>query len=564
MKKLLSSVLVLLLCLGMTPPAAAEMAVVGKRTTISAGSATGAVKEDGSLWMWGPATMLGNGAVGNDNYGYSGDHPIQTVPLKVWDSVVSFNCNGRVASAIRADGSLWMWGDVPLIGAERPAVVTAPMKVMDDVAAVYSDNNVAVIKTDGSLWTWGYENSSGDLGNGTTEHTMTPVKILDNVVAFSSAMGSSAAIKSDGSLWMWGRNDYNQLLNGGVGNGSLNLGPRGTVWFQTVPVKVMDDVACVSCSGTTTAVVKTDGTLWMWGSNFSAALGDGTYTDRLTPEKVMDNVSYVTSCGGAVAAIKTDGTLWMWGSDEFGQQPYTTRSVTTPTKVMDDVAAVSLNLHVAALKTDGTLWMWGYNLEGEAGVGSWGDNNTVQDPTLVLTDVAVPVSAVTPTAPAVAGFSDVHEDDYYAEAVAWAKDAGVTGGTSATTFSPDNTVTRAEAVTFLWRAAGAPQPASSASPFSDVADPGAYYYSAVLWAAEQGITGGVGDNRFDLNGTLTYDQILAMLCRAAGEDAAGSGWSDAAVSWAAENGLTDGLDFTANGNCPRSDVVYCLWKQLAE
>ena len=136
-----------------------------------------------------------------------------------------------------------MWGNVPLIGAERPAVVTAPMKVMDDVAAVYSDNNVAVIKTDGSLWTWGYENSSGDLGNGTTEHTMTPVKILDNVVAFSSAMGSSAAIKSDGSLWMWGRNDYNQLLNGGVGNGSLNLGPRGTVWFQTVPVKVMDDVA---------------------------------------------------------------------------------------------------------------------------------------------------------------------------------------------------------------------------------------------------------------------------------------------------------------------------------
>ena len=86
----------------------------------------------------------------------------------------------------------------------------------------------------------------------------------------------------------------------------------------------------------------------------------------------------------------------------------------------------------------------------------------------------------------------------------------------------------------------------------------------MLWAAEQGITGGVGDNRFDLNGTLTYDQILAMLCRAAGEDAAGSGWSDAAVSWAAENGLTDGLDFTASGNCPRSDVVYCLWKQLAE
>ena len=163
----------------------------------------------------------------------------------------------------------------------------------------------------------------------------------------------------------------------------------------------------------------------------------------------------------------------------------------------------------------------------------------------------------------VAGFSDVNVDDYYADAVQWAVENGVTTGTSATAFSPDATITRAEAVTFLWRAAGSPEPASASSAFSDVSDPGAYYYKAVLWATEQGITNGVGGGRFDLSGTLAYDQILAMLCRAAGGDASGSGWSSAAVSWAASNGLTDGLDFAAQDSCPRSDVVYCLWMQLA-
>ena len=163
----------------------------------------------------------------------------------------------------------------------------------------------------------------------------------------------------------------------------------------------------------------------------------------------------------------------------------------------------------------------------------------------------------------VAGFTDVHTSDYYAEAVAWAKENGVASGTTDTTFSPAATVTRAQAVSFLWRAAGSPAPASTVSPFTDVADPNAYYYNAVLWAAEQGITSGVGDSLFDTNGTLTYDQILAMLCRAAGGESSGSDWSAAAVNWAADNGLTDGLTFTAKDNCPRADVVYCLWMQLA-
>lgn len=172
-------------------------------------------------------------------------------------------------------------------------------------------------------------------------------------------------------------------------------------------------------------------------------------------------------------------------------------------------------------------------------------------------------SAATPAA-TVGGFTDVYETDYYADAVVWAKETGVTAGTSDTTFSPNATVTRAEAVTFLWRAAGSPEPASAVSDFSDVTDPNAYYYKAVLWAAEQNITNGVGGGVFGLNETLPYDQILTFLCRAAGQSATGSDWSAAAVEWAASNGLTDGLTFAAQDHCPRADVVYCLWRQLAE
>lgn len=172
-------------------------------------------------------------------------------------------------------------------------------------------------------------------------------------------------------------------------------------------------------------------------------------------------------------------------------------------------------------------------------------------------------SIPTKPVPTVAGFSDVYVNDYYADAVVWAKDTGVTGGTSATTFSPSATVTRAQAMTFLWRAAGSPQPTSGASPFTDVTDTNAYYYNAVLWAAEQGITGGVSATTFGVNSPVAYDQILAFLARTAGDTAAGSDWSAAAVNWAAANGLTDGLDFGAKDSCPRSDVIYCLWKQLA-
>ena len=575
MKKILSLLLTLVLCFGLTVPAmASDTGAVGSYTTVSAGGGmTAAIKSDNSLWMWGANDNyeLGNGGNGNDNYGNGNTpYPIQTVPVKIMDDVVSVSCGTFHVAAIKTDGSLWTWGwgANGELGDGRTGYdhhVATPQKIMDNVVAVSCGYNyTAAIKTDGSLWTWG-SNGFGQLGNGGTgnyewdvPYQTVPAKVMEGVAAVSCGDYTTAIIKTDGSLWMCGSNYY-----GMIGNGKSGYDAN-----QLLPIKIMDNVVSVTTSSSVTAAVQSDGSLWAWGDNRNGSFGNGTQTGSLTPVKIMDGVVSVSGNGSTIGAIKTDGTLWMWGSNAScqlgngggGNATYNYHDIqTVPVKILDNVTSVSINTHVAAIKTDGTLWGWGSNLYGQVGIGSWGTNNTVKFPTQILTNVSIPAKP----SPTVAGFNDVHEGDYYAYAVAWAKDSGITGGTTATTFSPSATVTRAQAVTFLWRAAGSPQPSTTVSPFSDVTDPSAYYYNAVLWAAEQGITTGVTATTFGTGSAVAYDQMLAFLARAAGADTGSGSWSDAAISWAADNGLTDGLTFTAKAACPRSDVVYCLWKQLS-
>ena len=171
-------------------------------------------------------------------------------------------------------------------------------------------------------------------------------------------------------------------------------------------------------------------------------------------------------------------------------------------------------------------------------------------------------------------FTDVPANAYYADAVNWAVLNGVTKGTSETTFSPDASCTRAQAVTFLWRAAGSPAPKSSAMPFTDV-DADAYYHDAVLWAVEQDITNGTSDTTFSPNATCTRAQIVTFLWRsqvspAAGAvnpfaDVADNAYYAEAVKWAVLEGVTSGTTattFSPNDSCTRAQIVTFLYRCL--
>ena len=169
-------------------------------------------------------------------------------------------------------------------------------------------------------------------------------------------------------------------------------------------------------------------------------------------------------------------------------------------------------------------------------------------------------------------FTDVPAGSYYEDAVIWAVDKGITTGTSATTFNPNGICTRAQAVTFLWRAAGSPAAKSSAMPFADV-KAGSYYETAVLWAVENGITKGTSDTTFSPDATCTRAQIVAFLWRSEKSPAAGTAnpfadvkstayYADA-VLWAVKEDITKGTTsttFSPNADCTRAQIVTFLYR----
>ena len=171
-------------------------------------------------------------------------------------------------------------------------------------------------------------------------------------------------------------------------------------------------------------------------------------------------------------------------------------------------------------------------------------------------------------------FLDVPAGAYYEDAVVWAVGKGITSGTNATTFDPNGTCTRAQAVTFLWRAAGSPTPKTKLMPFPDV-PVGSYYWNAVLWAIEQGITEGTSYLTFSPNDSCTRAQIVTFLWRAKGNPAVSGNapftdvlpdaYYAAAVTWAEKNGITGGIGnglFGSNNTCTRAQIVTFLYRAM--
>ncbi|MBQ6947191.1 MAG: S-layer homology domain-containing protein [Clostridia bacterium] len=179
-----------------------------------------------------------------------------------------------------------------------------------------------------------------------------------------------------------------------------------------------------------------------------------------------------------------------------------------------------------------------------------------------------------PLAPPANPFVDVKKKDYFYDAVLWAVDEGVTSGVDATHFGPNESCTRAQAVTFMWRAAGCPEPTSKTNPFTDVKKKD-YYYKAVLWAVENGITAGASATTFAPNAPCTRGQIVSFLWRAEGSEkvSAANPFTDVkkkdyyyyAVLWAVKNNITAGVSptsFAPADTCTRGQIVSFLYRSM--
>ena len=221
------------------------------------------------------------------------------------------------------------------------------------------------LKSDGTVWTWG-RNDNGQLGNGTTASSETPVQVqnLTDVIAVAGGYEHTIALKSDGTVWTWGSNYREQFK-------------------IPVQVKNLTGIIDIAGGGTHSIALKSDGTVWAWGMGGSGQLGNGTTSSRSpreTPVQVKNLTDVIAVAGGYghTIALKNDGTVWTWGRNDNGQLGNgTTASSKTPVQVknLTDVIAVAGGWwHSIALKSDGTVWTWGKNGRGQLGNGKSKDS----------------------------------------------------------------------------------------------------------------------------------------------------------------------------------------------
>ena len=275
---------------------------------------TTAIKTDGTLWTWGYNNFgqLGNNTTTNRS------SPAQTVAGGTnWKQVYAYYSH---TAAIKNDGTLWLWGrnnygqlgDNTTVNKSSPVQTVAAGTNWKQVAC--GPNRTAAIKTDGTLWLWGW-NNYGQLGTNNTTSRSSPVQTVSGGTNWKQVACDNhvAAIKTDGTLWLWGGNGYGQLGDNTINSFSGKSSPvqtvaSGTNWKQ------------VSCGYWNTVAIKTDGTLWAWGYNYYGALGDNTTVNKSSPVQTVaggTNWKQVFS-KKPTAAIKTDGTLWIWGANSMG------------------------------------------------------------------------------------------------------------------------------------------------------------------------------------------------------------------------------------------------------
>ncbi|MFC1857237.1 putative Ig domain-containing protein, partial [Thermodesulfobacteriota bacterium] len=307
--------------------------------------------------------------------------------------------------ALNSNGEVWAWGinyygglgDGTTEDRHTPVQVKGEGAVgfLTDVIDIANSCYCSIaLKKDGTVWAWG-ENTYGNLGDGTTEDSHTPVQVkgeegigfLTDIVAIGGSGLHWLALRSDGTVWAWGFNSY-----GGLGD--------GTTTDHSTPVQVkgqggvgyLSDVVDISITdgGAHSFAIKKDSTVWAWGgSNYNyGVLGDGTTANRYTPVQVkgeggigyLSNVIKVSGGSRSNLALKADGTVWAWGRNDYYQLGDGTKEDHyTPVQVKNEDGIGHLNdivdidaggINSFAIKSTGQVLSWGFNDQGELGDGT--------------------------------------------------------------------------------------------------------------------------------------------------------------------------------------------------
>jgi alpha-tubulin suppressor-like RCC1 family protein len=337
-----------------------------------------------SLWTFGKNQY---GEIGNNS---TTDSIIPTKVLTKIDNWKTTSCGGNQSAAIKTDGTLWTWGYGVrgVLGNNSTTNRSSPGTIAGGGTDWSIINcgiwHMSAIKIDGTLWLWG-NNDVGQLGNNSTVSVSSPVTTSGGGNTWKSTecgttIAFSSAIKADGTLWLWGDNQHGKLGDNSTNNKSspVTTSGGGNTWQQS------------ACGGNHTVAIKTDGTLWTWGHGIYGQLGDNSTISKLSPVTTSGggtNWKQVAAGYWFTAAIKTDGTLWTWGYNDKGQlgdnsivnksSPNTTSGGGTIWKQLACSGAA-----MSSIKTDGTLWSWGDN-----SYGGLGDNSFVSKSSPITTSI---------------------------------------------------------------------------------------------------------------------------------------------------------------------------------
>ena len=370
---------------GTTTPSDVRVAVDGLPSGVTAIAAGGihtcALTSAGAVWCWGAnsAGQLGDGT-----------RTDRSVPVAVSGlpplGVTAIAAGGNHTCALTSAGAVWCWGanragqlgDGTTTNRSVPVAVSG-LPPLGVTAIALGDGHTCALTSAGAVWCWG-ANSAGQLGDGTTTNRSLPVPVGGlpaGVTAIAAGGEHTCALTSAGAVWCWGYNFYGQLGNGTTTDSTTPVSVSGTIPDCMGAVCVAKlHVKAIAAGFEHTCALTSDGAVWCWGYNFYGQLGDGTDTKSVIPVAVHRLTSGVTAIAAGAdrtCALTSAATVWCWGFNRKGLGSSLIISVEPepvggPPGVTTAIAAGGE--HTCALIRDGAVWCWGDNRFGQVGDGT--------------------------------------------------------------------------------------------------------------------------------------------------------------------------------------------------